>query len=847
MFLPPELLEIKSNPADLSDMMDKLPALAFRLVHDGDDWRAIYVNSRITDYGYEQDDFYSGRMTWEDLVHPDDKVPLLKTITDYEEHDVDSFRLYYRLVAKNGDIIPVTEYNTVSRDLDKNVVYYDSFIVGNTLSESGRMAIDSHYRQQLVLNDILLSLHDSKPDKALQIILDRTGEYLDASRALLFKDGPDHKTCKIVYEWCNKNIASVMALDYSIAYETGMPEIYVALQTTGSLLINFNEIPPNCREEFEAEGLIASAIFAVYLDGDHYGFVCFDDCVVERRWDEDTVRFLKNVADLISTVLARRKAAEQLAQNQKTYEAVLNNIDSFVFVNQPGSREIIFANQSFKDVFGADCVGRPSDLYLPVSGVGPTNGPGLTPAERHYPEVYCQKSGQWLAVATEMITWVDGREAQLVNCYDITPKKLFTDTLELKITERTRELTLMTSEAEKAKERAEEAAKAKSRFLANMSHEIRTPMNVIMGMAQLAARAETVEEIRDYLRQIDVSSDHLLSLLNEVLDISKIEDGKLELADTAFDLRAVLDNIAKSSECEAAAKKLRLTKQDDPLDNFEFKGDAMRLSQVLLNLAENAIKFTPEGGAIHFQMESLEERPNKSRLRFSFVDNGIGIAPDHLERIFLPFEQADNSLCRQYGGTGLGLAVSQRVVRLMGGEIKVESELGRGSRFYFDIWLERVAEKTAGLEPAPDGPPDLANRHVLIVDDVDLNRKITAAFLKNLKPKIDQAENGLTALEKFVASPPGHYSLILMDMQMPEMDGLTATRKIRSSGRPDSEKVPIVAMTANTFREDVQAAFEAGMDAYIGKPVKMDSLMKTLTQVLRGRRPEVPAGPETDH
>lgn len=843
MLAPPDLFALKSNPDNLVDMLDNLPALAFRLIHDGDDWRAIYINKRVADYGYEQDDFYSGRMTWLDLVHPDDKVMLCKTIADYEAHDVSSYKLYYRLVTKSGDSIPVTEYNTINRDFDRGLVYYDSFIVGSSLSESGRLTIDSHYRQQLVLNDIMISLHDSNPDNAIQIILDRTGEYLDTSRALLFKDSPDHKTCKIVYEWCNKDIDSVMALDYSITYETGMPEIYVALQTTGSLLINFNEIPPNCQEEFEAEGLIASAIFAVYLGGDHYGFVCFDDCIVERKWDEDTVRFLKNVANLISTVLARQKAADQLAQNQKTYEAVLNNIDSYVFVSDPVSHEIIFANQAFKDMFGDDCIGRSSSNYLPITVTASAADQVHDPAARQYPEFFSQKSGEWLAVATEMITWVDGREAQLVNCYDITPKKLFADTLELKIEERTRELKLMTTEAEKAKEKAEEAAKAKSRFLANMSHEIRTPMNAIMGMAQLAAKAGDLGEIKDYLRQIDVSSTLLLNLLNEVLDISKIEDGKLELANEPFNLRSVLDNIAKSSECDAIAKKQRLTREIADLGGFEFRGDAGRLSQVLLNVTNNAIKFTPEGGEIILKMENLEERPEKSRLRFSVTDNGIGIPPKLQERIFLPFEQADDSLCRQYGGTGLGLAVSQRVVKLMGGEIKVESEPGRGSRFYFDLWLDRVIKKNDASQPLPDDMPDLADRNVLIVDDVDLNRKITAAFLKNLKPRIDHAENGLVALEKFVASPPGHYSLILMDMQMPEMDGLTATRKIRSSGRPDSENVPIVAMTANAFKEDVQAAFEAGMDAYIGKPVKMESLMKTLAQVMRGLPVDLPSLP----
>ncbi|MDL2231832.1 diguanylate cyclase, partial [Porphyromonadaceae bacterium OttesenSCG-928-L07] len=376
--------------------------------------------------------FMNNSMTWLSLVHPDDRVLVSKTVDDYEAHNINSFRLYYRIITKNGDSIPVTEYNTVNRNKDGSIYCYDSVIISNTHTEESRLIIDDHYRQQVVLNDIMLSLHDSDLDHAIQIILDRTGEYLDTSRALLFKDSPDHKTCKIVYEWCNKDIESVMALDYSITYSTGMPEIYVALQTTGNLLINYGEIPENCKEEFEAEGLIASAIFAVYLEGDHYGFVCFDDCIIERTWDENTTRFLKNVSNLISTVVARQKAEERLSQNQKTYETVLNHVDSYIFVIDPQTQKIIFANQAFKNAFGAHCIDQLAHLYLDAdySRLLPSL---LSPEDKiksDYPEIYSPKTDEWLAVSSEEIIWIDGKKVQLINCYDTTAKRRYADAIE---------------------------------------------------------------------------------------------------------------------------------------------------------------------------------------------------------------------------------------------------------------------------------------------------------------------------------------------------------------------------------------------------------------------------------
>ena len=381
-----------------------------------------------------------------------------------------------------------------------------------------------------------------------------------------------------------------------------------------------------------------------------------------------------------------------------------------------------------------------------------------------------------------------------------------------------------------------DAGRAKTLFLSNMSHEIRTPMNAISGMVQIANRSKNIDEIKKCLNQISVSSKHLLELLNDVLDISKIEEGMFILSDGPFNLKDAVESLLASIRQTAVEKKQEFIINYNVPSFDSFIGDSLRLSQVLTSLLSNAIKFTAEYGRIQFDIDELSQDGEKVLIRFSVTDTGIGIPESFIERLFNPFEQSDSSVSRRYGGTGLGLAIGQRIVELMGGQIYVESQQAKGSRFSFSIWLmiDRDAnskDQTASVDPDYE-VFDFSGHRILVVDDVEINREIIYAFLEGTGVKLESASNGQQAVDMVTASPEGYYDLILMDVQMPVIDGCIATRMIRALNRTDAKALIIFALTANAFKKDIQQVVEAGMNGHISKPVEYESTLHIIQKAL---------------
>jgi signal transduction histidine kinase/ActR/RegA family two-component response regulator len=407
------------------------------------------------------------------------------------------------------------------------------------------------------------------------------------------------------------------------------------------------------------------------------------------------------------------------------------------------------------------------------------------------------------------------------------------DELESTVAARTQELSL-------AKEAAETASRAKSAFLANMSHEVRTPMNAIIGLSNILVRNNVDPGQRDNLARINQAAGHLLNLLGDVLDLSKIEADRLEMEILPFRLGAVFSNIDSLMAERVQAKGLSLRREIEPrLMDLPLLGDSLRIQQILLNLVSNAVKFTQQG-TVTISAAIQEESTADVLIAIEVADTGIGIPSDALTRIFEPFEQADSSTTRQHGGTGLGLAICRRLVRLMGGDIMANSVVGLGSCFSLTLRLAKddlaqatpdLPVKRSGVEAENALKARYGNAHILLVEDDEINRIVALELLhETLGLPVDVAENGAQAVEM---AGRADYALILMDVQMPVMDGLKATCAIRAL--PGRDRTPILAMSANAFQEDRQACMDAGMNDFVAKPVNPDILFAVMLDWLERR------------
>ena len=511
-----------------------------------------------------------------------------------------------------------------------------------------------------------------------------------------------------------------------------------------------------------------------------------------------------------------QERTNELVIQSATLKAAFESTPDMVFCKDLNFR-YTRCNKAFENYFNV----READII----GKGNVDGLGISvEAAEHYSEQDLNVIGEGRTFVTEeYIPSTDGT------------KQLF-ETSKVPMMQNGRIIGMLgishnITERKAMEERALSASRAKSAFLANMSHEIRTPMNAIIGMVAIGKSASDTAR-KDYcFAKIENASQHLLGVINDILDMSKIEANKFELSPEEFNFEKMIQSAVNVINFRVDEKQQQLAVHIDNAIPKTLIADDQRLTQIITNLLGNAVKFTPEHGFISLDALFFGEENGLCTIEIAVSDTGIGISPEQQKHLFNSFAQAESNTSRRFGGTGLGLAISKSIVEMMNGTIRVQSEPGKGSTFSFTVQVKKSAPADDTADDPSGIKPDITGlfegRRVLLVEDMEINREVVMALLEPTRLEIDCAENGVEAVRKFSGAPE-KYGLIFMDVQMPEMDGYEATRRIRALDLPNAKTIPIIAMTANVFREDVEKCMKAGMNSHVGKPLDFDEVLEKL-------------------
>ncbi|MCL2214042.1 MAG: ATP-binding protein [Treponema sp.] len=698
------------------------------------------------------------------------------------------------------------------------------------------------------------------------------------------------------YEWKNNKGRYTRIIDDKTVYSYSDIPAWEAKFLKGECI--------NCLiddlEEKERNHLInhgIKSIFAVpvYLNDFFWGYVSFDDCCTEHILTEDEMNVLRSVCMMIVNAVVRSEQTIKVSEEQNLLNTV-NNVASVLLqadVDEFGSallrcmkmlgeavnadRVYIWRNNTVKGKLFA------TQLYEWSEGAEPQQDNEYTiniPYAENMPgweeklssglcindlirnmdaDAKAQLSPQGILSILVVPVFLRDRFWGFVGFDDCHNERIFSENEETILrsgslliahamlrNDLTMRIRSTANQLESALAEAQAANRAKSDFLSNMSHEMRTPMNAIIGMTHIGKSAGNIEK-KDYaFDKIEGASNHLLVVINDVLDMSKIEAGKFDLSDTEFNFEKMIYKAVNVTGFRMDEKKQKFEISLDSNIPQNLTGDEQRLTQVVSNLLTNAIKFTPEQGSIWLKARLAGDHKEVCTIKIEVKDTGIGISREHHERIFSPFEQAETNTSRKFGGTGLGLAICKRIVELMEGSIWVESELGKGAAFIFTAKIKHKNNKEDSGDASHSKDSDLSEnqmtfrgKRLLLAEDVEINREILLSLLEPMKIEIDCAVNGAEAVKLFKEAPD-KYDMIFMDMQMPQMDGLEATREIRKHESALGSKnrlahIPITAMTANVFKEDIDKCMEAGMDAHIGKPLDMKEVIEIMQRYIGSR------------
>lgn len=761
---------------------------------------------------------------WRRLIHPDDGV--FKSIID-ELHVNGSFSLEHRIITPGGMEKWLQTKGKFIYDEQHQPIRLDGVVIDRTDKHQAQLNLEQELRLQQALIDIAstyINLDPKDVKNTIQRSLERMGLFVSADRAYIFDYDFNQQTTSNSYEWCNDGITAEIDNLQQIPIAS-FPN-WVEKHRTGEAFYipDVSALDPETdsglKAHLEPQGIKSLIAIPLFDEDELIGFVGFDAVKYHHTFSDKEQQLLFLFGQMLNNIRNRQKWELQLRLQEEKYRNIITNMN-LGLLEVDLSDNILYANHSFCQMSGyslPELKGkRAAELLLSedqrrlILEKKQKRSEGITDS---YELEFRDKEGNikyWLISGAPNYN----DKGQLVGSIgvhlDITAQKL------------------LERELAKAKNFAEAAAKAKELFLANMSHEIRTPLNIIIGMIRLLSKEHLTEGQLFHVRQSDNAARHLLTILNNVLDIAKIESGDMEIAHSSFSPSALAYNTHSIMKSQASEKNLDFHIYVDTGIKPVLEGDETRLRQVLINLLGNAIKFTDKGSIV-LSVTLLTENEKEQLLRFEVKDTGVGMSEEFISKIFDKFSQEHNASNRKYKGTGLGMAISKDLIHLMGGNLSVKSELNKGTTCSFELTLP-IGNTDFLHSRSEEIKPSLYNGlSALLVEDNYMNRFIAFQSLDYLGFETTEAENGKKAIDILQEK---QFDLILMDIQMPEMDGVEATTFIRNQLKIDT---PIIALTANAFKHDIDLYLSTGMDDFITKPYDELDFFGKIEKTLRRAR-----------
>ncbi len=839
--------EICAQQAQLRDSQERYDQLATqsRTIVIEVDAKGLYTYlSPVVEQvlGYRPQELV-GRMAFFDQFPADERAEYKQALLDVFARRECISDLEVPLLAKDGRVVVVATNGVPLLDEAGGLRGYRGSAVDISARRHAERAMQFQLEFQTAVAEIssrFVRLSDRDYDEAVDSALRRLGELLAADRSYLFRYSTDLATMDNTHEWCAPGIAPQRERVQNLPV-AAMPWLNAQFLDSSALQIPaVEELPPEAaaeKAELSAQGI--RSLICLPMRQDHgrlLGFLGFDAVRARRTWPEDQVRMLRVVAEIIAQAITRNEAYRALAAKGEELERYFSSsLDLLCIADMEG--RFVRLNPRWQQVLGyamTDLVGRryldfvhPDDIETTLAAMAKLDAHQDVLS---FENRYRRQDGAY--------RWIEWRSHPLGDfiyavARDVTERK----NAEAAVARSAQELRVANRELESAMAKARDMAAqaemaniAKSEFLANMSHEIRTPLNGIIGMTGLLLDAGLSPEQHRYAATVQASGEVLLGLINDILDFSKIEARRLEIEDLDFDLAGMFEDFAASLAVRAHEKGLELTCYVEPKVPLRLRGDPGRLRQILTNLAGNAIKFTP-AGEVAVRATLVGESEQDVRLRFSVRDTGIGIPRDRQDRLFVKFNQIDASTTRRYGGTGLGLAISKELVELMGGEIGVESDEGRGAEFWFTMSFGRCPAEAAAAA-VPVAVPALKGVRALVVDDNAASREVLTACMSAWDVRADVAPDGLAALAALAeaASAEDPFRVVLVDMQMTGMDGLALAKAVRSDSRLAA--LPLVLLAPLGRGGDAGDAARLGFAVSVAKPVRRDELAAALVEAL---------------